>query len=139
MKQRGFTLIELLVVILILAILMAIALPLYLQAVRGSQRQTCRSNMQTIAHAEQAYRVRSPGHVYTEDLSQLIGLTEDLMSLPRCPSDSGADPGDDYTVTVNADETITVRCNCDDAAAAMEHNTVGSDTNHGFVPGLDAE
>ena len=54
-KRSGFTLIELLVVILILAILMAIALPLYLRAVKDSERQTCRSNMQTIAIACQAY------------------------------------------------------------------------------------
>jgi prepilin-type N-terminal cleavage/methylation domain-containing protein len=66
-KRSGFTLIELLVVILILAILMAIALPLYLRAVRDSERQTCRSNMQTIAVACQAYKVRNPVHLYPGD------------------------------------------------------------------------
>ena len=53
-KKSGFTLIELLVVVLILAILMAVALPLYLSAVADSQRKTCRANLQTIANAEQA-------------------------------------------------------------------------------------
>jgi type IV pilus assembly protein PilA len=56
MRKHGFTLIEVLVVIVILAVLMAIALPLYLKTVGDSQRQTCRSNMQTIANAEQAYK-----------------------------------------------------------------------------------
>jgi len=139
-KRDGFTLIELLVVILILAVLMAIALPLYLRAVRDSQRQTCRSNMQTIANAEQAYKVRSAGHTYTDDLTLLVGTDQDLQALPRCPTDTGAVTTDDYTVTLNADGSVTVRCASDDAnGAATFHNTVGADTNHGFTPGIDSE
>ena len=51
-NRKGFTLIELLIVILVLAILMAVALPLYLGAVADSQLKTCRANMQTIANAD---------------------------------------------------------------------------------------
>jgi type IV pilus assembly protein PilA len=141
-KRGGFTLIELLVVILILAVLMAIALPLYLRAVRDSQRQTCRSNMQTIANAEQAYKVRSTGHVYTTDLTELIGPDQDLQATPRCPNDDSVDATDDYVVIDNGDGSITIRCNCSDADAAAFHNTVASDpgnTTHGFTPGVDAE
>jgi len=58
-NRRGFTLIELLVVVLILSILMAVALPLYLSAVADSQKKTCRANMQTIANAALAARVRT--------------------------------------------------------------------------------
>ena len=136
---RGFTLIELLVVILILAVLMAIALPLYLRAVRDSERQTCRSNMQTIANAEQAYRVRSPGHVYVPatgsatDLADLIGATEDLQALPQCPSDTDPAALDDYTVEVlETDGAITgikIACN----------RFPDEDTGHGsFTPGVDS-
>src|SRR5258708_13313904 len=60
-KKSGFTLIELLVVVLILAILMAVALPLYLSAVADSQRKTCRANLQTIADAVQAKYVLYAG------------------------------------------------------------------------------
>ena len=42
-NRKGFTLIELLVVVLILAILMAVAMPLYLSAVADSQKKTCRA------------------------------------------------------------------------------------------------
>ena len=42
LKPRGFTLIELLVVVLILAVLMAVSIPLYLSAVADSQKKTCR-------------------------------------------------------------------------------------------------
>jgi type IV pilus assembly protein PilA len=129
-RKGGFTLIELLVVILILAILMAIALPLYLAAVARSERQTCRTNMQTIANAEQAYKVRSVGHVYTSSLTDLIAVDpisgqQDLQSIPQCPSDDGTtDP--DYSVTLNADGTFTVTCLVDGT-----HGT--------FTPGVDAQ
>ena len=132
----GFTLIELLVVILILAVLMAIALPLYLRAVRDSERQTCRSNMQTIANAEQAFRVRSDGHQYvpatgsTSDLSRLLGTTEDLQALPQCPSDTDQTARDDYSVEVLEDNGqvtgLTITCN--------------RETTHGsFTPGVDSQ
>lgn len=144
-KRGGFTLIELLVVILILAVLMAIALPLYLRAVRDSQRQTCRSNMQTIANAEQAFRVRSTGHAYTTDLTELVGPDQDLQAIPQCPNDSASGTDDttpDYLVAINTDGTITVRCDGDGGdgtSDAIFHNTVADDTDHGFTPGVDAE
>src|SRR5580698_7078706 len=69
-KKRGFTLIELLVVVLILSILMAVALPLYLSAVADSQRKVCRANMQTIANAAQAARVRIASADYTSIISK---------------------------------------------------------------------
>ena len=84
-SRRGFTLIELLVVVLILAILMAVALPAYLSAVADSQRKTCRANMQTIANAEQAYKTKIAGHTYAPDLATLTG-GGDLPTSPICPS-----------------------------------------------------
>ena len=70
-NKRGFTLIELLVTVLILAILMAIALPLYLEAVKDAEKKTCRANMQTIANAVVAYRVRTRQTTWTENLGAL--------------------------------------------------------------------
>lgn len=139
MKRAGFTLVELLVVIVVLAILMAIALPLYLRSVRESKKRTCRGNMQVIAHAEQAFKIRDRQHQYTDNISQLVGTTQDLPALPRCPTDSGADITNDYTVTTNPAGAITVRCASDDEQLALEHNTVGDDTDHGYTPGLDGE
>src|SRR5207248_1470544 len=82
-KRKGFTLIELLVVILVLAILMAVALPLYLAAVSDSQLKTCRSNMQTIANAEQAFRTQDSSRSYT---TTLTNLNANLGATPICPS-----------------------------------------------------
>src|SRR4029079_16425887 len=82
-KRKGFTLIELLIVILVLAILMAVALPLYLAAVSDSQVKTCRSNMQTIANAEAAWKTQDTSHLYTTTLSN---LNSNLGATPVCPS-----------------------------------------------------
>ena len=57
--NRAFTLVELLVVVLILAILMAVALPLYLGAIRNSERGAARANMQTLANANQSFRLQA--------------------------------------------------------------------------------
>ena len=94
--RKAFTLIELLVVVLILAILMAVALPLYLSAVADSQLKTCRANMQTIANAVQAARVKN---VYS-DYSSFVGsvttaLEPDLQAVPVCPN------GGAYTIVTS--------------------------------------
>ncbi len=82
-RTMGFTLIELLIVVMVLAILMAVALPLYLGAVKSSERTACRANMQTIANADQAYRARNfPSYTYSTTLSD---LNSDLGSTPLCP------------------------------------------------------
>lgn len=115
-RNKGFTLVELLVVVLILAILMAVALPLYLSAVSDSQKKTCRANMQTIANAEQAYRVKNNAHVYTTSLSTLVS-GGDLQGTPACPIVGTSA----YTVSGDTTAGITISC--------PSHGT--------FVPGLD--
>ena len=123
-RKRGFTLIELLVVVLILAILMAVALPLYLAAVADSERKTCRANLQTIASAEQAYRVRTRLG-YTAVMANLV---PDLQATPICPN-AGT-----YSVTVGTPVgSFTVHCNvaAHDAGAGAEPA--------GFSPGLNSQ
>jgi type IV pilus assembly protein PilA len=74
----GFTLVELLVVVLILAILMAVALPLYLGAVSNSELTTARANMQTIANANQSFRIRTGS--YATDMATLVSAGKDLQA-----------------------------------------------------------
>ena len=122
-NRKGFTLIELLVVVLILAILMAVALPLYLSAVADSQKKTCRANMQTIANAVQAARTKSGASDYGALI--LGGVTTlnlpDLTAPPACPN-LGA-----YTISVGSStDNKTFQVNC-------------SITAHGkFEPGVDS-
>jgi type IV pilus assembly protein PilA len=124
-NKRAFTLIELLVTVLILAILMAIALPLYLSAIKDSEKKTCRANMQTIATAVQAYRVKNR----LPDYGDIIGdadpvgmLAPDLGTDVICPTDGN----DAYGVAQGSsgtNDTYKVTC---------------TNTDHGsFEPGVD--
>jgi len=126
--RRGFTLIELLVVVLILAILMAVALPLYLSAVKDSETKTCRSNLQTIANAVHAARVKARASDYsgfvTSDLSADIGKFPDLASSstskgPQCPTRGT------YSVETTTGGGFVVKC------SVSEHGT--------FEPGTDSK
>jgi len=120
--RRGFTLIELLVVVLILAVLMAVSIPLYLSAVADSQKKTCRANMQTIANAVQASRVKNNSADYSAFVGAVtVVLEPDLSSVPTCPL-AGA-----YTVANgNSADATTFQVNC-------------SAAGHGkFQPGLDS-
>jgi len=127
--KRGFTLIELLVVVLILSILMAVALPLYLSAVADAQKKTCRANMQTIANAAQAARVRTAaanyGAIITASTAAIAisganGLS-DLNAIPVCPSNGT------YTLSNgNSGDNTTFKVNC------------GGTTHGTFQPGVDA-
>jgi type IV pilus assembly protein PilA len=127
-NKKGFTLIELLVVVLILAILMAVALPLYLNAVADSEKKTCRANMQTIANAVQAARVSSRASSYSPYFGVVgTGVTvgtggalPDLQAAPKCPSAAT----NTYTIaTSSSGAGYTVSC---------------TDSTHGsFTPGVD--
>src|SRR5438270_9564168 len=87
-SRRGFTLIELLVVVLILAILMAVSMVPYLSAVADSQKKTCRANMQTIATAVHAARVKILAPNFATFIAGGVSTTSlpDLTTVPLCPS-----------------------------------------------------
>lgn len=122
-SKRGFTLIELLVVVLILAILMAVALPLYLSAVADSETKTCRANLQTIANTVQAARVKGRLANYSSFTGAVsTALEPDLQAVPICPN------GGSYTVENGAGGTsATYRVKCSVAAhATFEPGVNGS-------------
>ena len=124
--RRGFTLIELLIVILVLAILMAVALPLYLAAVSDSQVKTCRANMQSISNAEAAYKTSIATHVYTTTLTD---LNSNLGATPVCPS------GGTYSVTIGSGTA-----NNGTAVQAGGLLVACSFAGHGvFAPGIDSQ
>ena len=122
-NKRGFTLIELLVTVLILAILMAIALPLYLSAIADSERKTCRANLQTIANAEMAYRVRTR----TGFTTSILDLVPDLAAVPKCPTNNA------YSVALTPATSFTVSC------SNTLHNAGGGGEPNGYSPGLNSQ
>ena len=112
-NKRAFTLIELLVVVLILAILTAVALPLYLKSVQEAEFQACKTNMKTVANAVQAHHVRNrtlsyfAGTVSTANTG-LGSALEDLQNPPICSGD-----GSLYTVAalgVNGKAGFHIAC-----------------------------
>ena len=125
-NRKGFTLIELLVVVLILATLMAVSMPLYLSAVADSQKKTCRANMQTIANATQAARIKSGAADYSSFVGAVtIALEPDLTALPVCPN------GGAYTIANGVGGTsATFKVACG----------LGAGVTHGsFEPGIDSK
>lgn len=125
-NRKGFTLIELLVVVLILAILMAVALPLYLSAVSDAQKKTCRANMQTIANAVQAARIKSAASDYGTLITGGVTTTNlpDLTAVPVCPS-AGA-----YTLANgSSSSTATFKVQCSFGTGPTAHGK--------FEPGVD--
>src|SRR5437868_6705355 len=122
-SRRAFTLIELLVVVLVLSVLMAVASPLYLSAVSDSQKKTCRANMQTIANAVQAARVKANSADYGTIISGGVTTANlpDLQNLPSCPSN-----GTYSLATGSSGGATTFQVKCSNAA-------------HGkFEPGVDS-
>lgn len=74
-NNKGFTLIEILVAVLILAILVAIALPTYNRAVERSRTSDPVNTLKSIAKAEQVQRLRAGE--YTNELPKLdLQLTD---------------------------------------------------------------
>ena len=56
-RQAGFTLLELLVVIIIVAILAAVAIPIYTNAVETNKGKACQNNIRTIMTAWRMYNL----------------------------------------------------------------------------------
>ena len=102
-RKKGFTLIELLVVVLILAILMAVALPLYLNSIQNSERRTCRANLQSIGNAYQAQRVATRGPVPAAG-AVAIANAPDLLAVPVCPT------GGAYSIAAGTTGSFAVVC-----------------------------
>jgi type IV pilus assembly protein PilA len=116
-NRKGFTLIELLVVVLILAVLMAVAMPLYLSAISDAQLKTCRANMQTIANAVQAALIKNGAADYSALITGGVTTTNlpDLLAVPFCPN-SGV-----YSLANGSSgsaSTFLVQCNYGTGTAA---------------------
>jgi prepilin-type N-terminal cleavage/methylation domain-containing protein len=126
-KRRGFTLIELLVVVLILAILAAVALPLYLDSIKTSERSACATNIKTIATAVQAWKTKNRTLPYSTvfgapDVTDLV----DLQVAPTCPADGSAYNIEVATLGANAADSFRVECTNTDHAAVNWDNGVMS-------------
>ncbi len=101
--SSGFTLIELLVVISIIALLLAILLPVLSHAKESTKRIVCLSNIRQIGIAWQMYLDDSPGEMFPDDTTSMPPPNE--ANSPRSWWNYGgqAGYGSDPTWDVNTD------------------------------------
>ena len=108
---KAFSLIELLVVVLILAVLTAIAIPLYFKSIDDSETNSCKTNMDSIAAAVQANRAKTGAGYWSGTVDSTAAATDGPLAdlhnaVPQCP---GA-PGDLYSVSSDGAGGFIIRC-----------------------------
>ena len=84
-NNGGFTLIEIMIVVLIIAILLAIAIPNFMRARETSQAKSCQANLRQIETAKEQWAMdekKSSGDTpVTTDLASAY-----MKAFPSCPS-----------------------------------------------------
>ena len=92
-KRKGFTLVEIMIVVLIIGILMAIAVPNFIQARQSSRKSSCIANLKQIDAGKEQFamdaKLDTGATVNWSDLTPTY-----MKSQPACPS------GGTYTVAV---------------------------------------
>ena len=91
--RRGFTMIEIMVTVLIIAVLLAIAIPNFINSRNSARAKTCMTNLSHISHAKE--QLAAENKLNDGDTVDWGDLTPDfLKGHPTCPSDG------DYTIGV---------------------------------------
>ena len=90
-KKRGFTLVEIMIVVLIIGILMAIAVPNFVQARQSSRKNTCIANLKQIDAGKEQWAMDNKKDAGATVLQTDLAPTY-IKSYPSCPS------GGTYTI-----------------------------------------
>lgn len=97
--------------VLILAVLTAIAIPLYFKSLDDSEESSCKTNMDSIAAAVQANRVKTGGAYWSGTVDSAAAATDGPLAdlhnaVPQCPGG----PGDLYSVSSDGAGGFIIRC-----------------------------
>jgi general secretion pathway protein G len=98
--RRGFTLIELIVVMAIVALLVSIAAPRYLQSLDRAREASLRSSLQVMRHAIDQYAA-DRGH-YPDSLQALV----DSRYLRQVPEDPVTGQADSWVLLAPAPDSM---------------------------------
>ncbi len=122
--RRGFTLIEIMIVVLIIGILLAIALPGFVQARETTRTKACIENLTKIQTAQTQYgmdHMLAPHASVPGGLPTLTGAGGYLKNTPACPS------GGSYTLN-----DISTPPTCTFGAAGTGDYALGGPFYHGL-------
>src|SRR3954453_17457756 len=81
--RRGFSLVELLAVVLVIAVLAAVAIPLYTSQRKSAAGRACKANIAALSASLTGYALRN--NTYPPSLNTLVGSAEGLAEIPKCP------------------------------------------------------
>jgi type IV pilus assembly protein PilE len=115
-KSTGFSLIEMMIVVLVVAILVAIALPAYQTQMQESRRTSAKTGLLDVASREEKYF--STNNVYTGSFINLgypASATSTILTVPNSSAGyynitialTGATTGADFTATATPISTQT--------------------------------
>ena len=104
--EEGFTLIELMVVVLIIAILIAIAIPTFLGARTRAQDRQAQSNLRNAFAAEKV--VFTDNQTFTTNVATLSGIEPSLNYVAAANVTAATDAKAIYVVTANTDGTVVL-------------------------------
>jgi type IV pilus assembly protein PilE len=117
--QTGFTLIELMIVVVIVAILAAIAIPIYQRQIMESRRTSAKSALLDVASREEKYF--STNNAYTNTLTTL-GYPTATVTVPN-----NIPASDYYTIAVNLTGATTASTNFTATATPIAGSSQASD------------
>jgi type IV pilus assembly protein PilA len=111
--DKGFTLIELMVVVLIIAILLAVAIPTFLRVRRNAQDRAAQNSVSAALKAEKAeYTSKGTSNAYTGDASVLkaieASIDYDAASNDTCSFGATSGPKCVQVTLVSATEVVMV-------------------------------